>query len=83
VHAVKRMPEAIDEALQANGLTLADVDLLVLHQANLRINEAVAKHLGVPDDRVFNTIQRFANTTAATIRWDWMKRSTPGACAPA
>jgi len=69
VHAVKRHPEAIDEALQANGLTLPIVDLLVLHQANLRINEAVAEAPGVPEDRVFNTIQRFANTTAATSRW--------------
>ncbi len=67
VHAVKRMPEAINEALRANGYGLRDVDLFVFHQANLRINEMVAKQLEIPEARVFNTIERFANTTAATI----------------
>ncbi|OFZ52854.1 MAG: 3-oxoacyl-ACP synthase [Bdellovibrionales bacterium RIFOXYC1_FULL_54_43] len=67
VNAVKRMPEVISEALAANGLTVADVDLFVFHQANLRINEMVAKQLGAPDDKVFSTIERFGNTTAATI----------------
>jgi 3-oxoacyl-[acyl-carrier-protein] synthase-3 len=67
VHAVKRMPEAVITALEANGYEIDDVDLFVFHQANLRINEAVAHRLGAPDDKVFNTIQRFANTTAATI----------------
>ena len=67
VHAVRRMPEAINEAITANGVSLADVDLFILHQANLRINEAVAKHLGIPEEKVFNTIDRFGNTTAATI----------------
>jgi 3-oxoacyl-[acyl-carrier-protein] synthase-3 len=66
-HAVRRMPEAIHEALRANGLSIADVDLFVLHQANLRIIEQVARHLEVSEDKMFNTIQRFANTTAATI----------------
>jgi 3-oxoacyl-[acyl-carrier-protein] synthase-3 len=61
------MPEAIGEAIQANGVSIADVDLFVLHQANLRINEAVAKQLGIPEEKVFNTIDRFGNTTAATI----------------
>ena len=67
VHAVRRMPEAIQEALTANGVAVGDVDLFILHQANLRINEAVAKQLGVPEEKVFNTIDRFGNTTAATI----------------
>lgn len=67
VHAVKRMPEAINEALQANGYGIQDVDLFVLHQANLRINEMVVKQLSIPEAKVFNTIDRFANTTAATI----------------
>ena len=67
VHAVRRMPEAINEAVQANGVSIADVDLFILHQANLRINEAVAKQLGIPEEKVFNTIDRFGNTTAATI----------------
>ncbi|OFZ20114.1 MAG: 3-oxoacyl-ACP synthase [Bdellovibrionales bacterium GWB1_55_8] len=67
VHAAKRMPEAVNEALAANGFSLSDIDLFVFHQANLRINEMVAKQLGIPEEKVFNTIDRFANTTAATI----------------
>lgn len=67
MHASKRMPETIMEALQANGLKIDDVDLFVFHQANLRINEMVAKQLSIPSEKVFNTIQRFGNTTAATI----------------
>ncbi len=67
VHAVKRMPEAVMEALSKNGKTIADVDLFLFHQANLRINEMVGKQLGIPPEKIFNTIQKFANTTAATI----------------
>ena len=67
VHAVKRMPEAVKAALQHNSYQIDDVDLFVFHQANLRINEAVAHQLGVPDDKVFNTIEKYGNTTAATI----------------
>jgi 3-oxoacyl-[acyl-carrier-protein] synthase-3 len=67
MHAVKRMPEAIQEALTANQLKADDIDLFIFHQANLRINDMVAKQFGVPEDKVFNTIQKFANTTAATI----------------
>ena len=67
VNAVKRMPEAIETALDHNGYKVDDIDLFVFHQANLRINEAVAQRLGVPEEKVFNTIEKFANTTAATI----------------
>lgn len=67
VHAVKRMPEVLLEGLAKNGLKLEDVDLFVFHQANLRINEMVAKQLGIPESKVFNTIEKYANTTAATI----------------
>jgi 3-oxoacyl-[acyl-carrier-protein] synthase-3 len=67
VHAAKRMPEAIMEGLNANGLKVSDIDLFVFHQANLRINEMVAKQLEIPESKVFNTIQKFGNTTAATI----------------
>jgi len=65
--AVTYMPEAVQEILRRNGLALDDVRLLVMHQANLRINEAVQKRLGLPDDRVYNNIQKYGNTTAATI----------------
>ncbi|MEO5969858.1 MAG: beta-ketoacyl-ACP synthase III [Bdellovibrionia bacterium] len=67
MHASKRMPEVILEAMRANNLELSDIDLFVFHQANLRINEMVAKQLGIPEEKVFNTIDRFGNTTAASI----------------
>ncbi len=67
VHAVKRMPEAVEAALEQNNYQVNDVDLFVFHQANLRINEAVAHRLGAPEEKVFNTIHKYANTTAATI----------------
>jgi 3-oxoacyl-[acyl-carrier-protein] synthase-3 len=66
-HAVTRMPEAVHEALASNGCGIADLDLLIPHQANLRISEMVQKILGLPDDRVYNNIQRYGNTTAASI----------------
>jgi len=67
VNAVKRMGEAVAETLGANGASIDDVDLVVFHQANLRINEAVAERFEIPPQKVFNTIDRYANTTAATI----------------
>lgn len=67
MNAVKRMPEALVKALEANSVGVEEVDLFVFHQANLRINDMVAKQFGVPDHKVFNTIQKYANTTAATI----------------
>jgi 3-oxoacyl-[acyl-carrier-protein] synthase-3 len=66
-HASIRMPESVQQALQANGLTPADVKLLVPHQANLRIIEMVQKALGLRDDQVYANIQRYGNTTAASI----------------
>ena len=66
-NAVTRMPEVVGEALKANGYGLQDLSLLVPHQANLRINEFVQKSLGLPDDKVINNIQKYGNTTAATI----------------
>ncbi len=66
-HAVVRMVEAIDAALEANGLTARDIDWLVPHQANLRIIEAMARRLNLPEDRVVVTVDRHANTSAASI----------------
>jgi 3-oxoacyl-[acyl-carrier-protein] synthase-3 len=66
-HAVTRMPEVVLEALTANGLAADDIDLLVPHQANLRISQMVQRRLGLPDERVVNNIDRYGNTTAATI----------------
>jgi 3-oxoacyl-[acyl-carrier-protein] synthase-3 len=65
--AVKHMPAVIKEGLAHNGMTLDDVDLFVPHQANLRINEAVARLLGIEPDRMYSNIERYGNTTAASI----------------
>lgn len=66
-HAVVRMPESVRAVLAAKNLTPADIDLLIPHQANLRISEMVQKSLGLSADQVFNNIQRYGNTTSATI----------------
>jgi 3-oxoacyl-[acyl-carrier-protein] synthase-3 len=65
--AVTRMPESVRELLAGHGFAVEDLDLLVMHQANLRINEAAQKALGLPDEKVFNNIQRYGNTTSATL----------------
>jgi 3-oxoacyl-[acyl-carrier-protein] synthase-3 len=66
-HAVTRFPEVIQEALSANGYTTADLDLLIPHQANLRISQMVGMGLELPEEKVFNNIQRYGNTTAASV----------------
>lgn len=66
-HAVTRMTESIEEALAAIGKTKDDLKMLVPHQANLRINQLVAMGLGLGEDRIANNIDRYGNTTAATI----------------
>ena len=66
-HAVVRLAEAVEEALAANGLTQADVDWLVPHQANLRIIDAMGRKLGLPPERVVVTVDRHANTSAASV----------------
>ncbi len=65
--AVTRMPEAVRELLARHGAAVEEIDLLVMHQANLRINEAAQKALGLPNEKVFNNIQRYGNTTSATL----------------
>jgi 3-oxoacyl-[acyl-carrier-protein] synthase III len=65
--ATTAMPQIVREVLAKHGLEVSDLDLLLMHQANLRINEAVQKHLGLSDDKVFNNIQKYGNTTAATL----------------
>ncbi len=66
-HAVTRLAEAVDEALAANDLTRADVDWLVPHQANRRIIDAMGRKLGLPAERVVVTVDRHANTSAASV----------------
>jgi 3-oxoacyl-[acyl-carrier-protein] synthase-3 len=66
-HAVVRLAEAVEEALAANGLTQRDIDWLVPHQANLRIIDAMGRKLGLPPERVVITVDRHANTSAASV----------------
>ncbi|WP_419950161.1 3-oxoacyl-ACP synthase III family protein [Candidatus Palauibacter sp.] len=66
-HAVARMPEAVREALDAEGLSIDEVDMLIAHQANLRILQMVQRALGLSNDRIYNNIQRYGNTTAASL----------------
>jgi 3-oxoacyl-[acyl-carrier-protein] synthase-3 len=66
-HAVTRFPEVIGEVLEAEKMTPADLDLVIPHQANERITEAVRKRLGLPAERVFSNIAKYGNTTAASI----------------
>ncbi len=75
--AVTKMPEAVHEVCAKVGCKLSDIDLIIPHQANLRISEAVQKALKVSDDRMFNNIHKYANTTAATIpiAYDECKKS--------
>ncbi len=65
--AVVKLAGAVDEALDANGLTHEDVDWLVPHQANVRIIDAMGKRLGLPPERVVVTVDRHANTSAASV----------------
>ena len=65
--AVTQMPKVTLETLAACDYGIEDLDLLIMHQANLRINQAAQKQLGLPDDKVFNNIQKYGNTTSATL----------------
>lgn len=66
-HAVVNLAAVVDEALAANGLKKSDIDWLVPHQANLRILASTAKKLNLPEDRVIITVDRHANTSAASV----------------
>jgi 3-oxoacyl-[acyl-carrier-protein] synthase-3 len=66
-HAVTKMPAAIMEGMVTNNLKLSDIDMLIPHQANLRINQMVAQLIGLPPEKMHNNIQKYGNTTAATI----------------
>ena len=65
--AVVKFPEVIMESLKANNLTAKDINMLIPHQANLRISQFVQQHLGLSDDQVHNNIQKYGNTTAASV----------------
>jgi 3-oxoacyl-[acyl-carrier-protein] synthase III len=66
-HAVVRFMEVINEALTANNMKKDDIDLLIPHQANLRISQFIQHKLELPDSKVYNNIMRYGNTTAASI----------------
>ncbi len=66
-HAVTRFQEVIKEALEATNLGASDIDLLIPHQANLRISQYVQKKMGLGEGKVFNNIMKYGNTTAASI----------------
>ena len=66
-HAVVRFSEVIMEGLTKNNLQKEDMDMLIPHQANLRISQFIQKKFGLRDDQVFNNIQKYGNTTAASI----------------
>jgi 3-oxoacyl-[acyl-carrier-protein] synthase III len=65
--AVTKIPEVVNEALQANNLKIEDIDIFLPHQANLRINQFAAQQLGVPEEKFFSNIQRYGNTTAGSL----------------
>ena len=66
-HAVARFSEVIQEGLEANNLQVSDIDMLIPHQANLRISQFIQKKFELTDDQVHNNIQKYGNTTAASI----------------
>jgi len=66
-HAVEKLSGVMDEVLDAADMTVAEVDWLVPHQANIRIIEGMQKKMGLPDDRVVKTVHEHANTSAASI----------------
>ncbi len=66
-YAVRRLPEVTAEVLKKADLPLSAVDLFIPHQANMRINQAFAKAMELPDEKVYHNIQRYGNTTAASI----------------
>ena len=65
--AVRRLPDVSQEVLQKSGLSLDDIDLFIPHQANMRINQFFQQSMKLPEDKVFHNIQRYGNTTAASI----------------
>ncbi len=66
-HGVEKMSAAVEECLQANGLTLDDVDVLVPHQANLRMLEAIVERVGIPREKVFVNVEDYGNIASASL----------------
>ncbi len=81
-HAVTAMAESVKDCCAANGLTLDDIDLVVPHQANMRINQLVARSLRLPDEKIVHTIQEYGNTTAASIPMAMCRAQVDGRLRP-
>ena len=77
-HAVHRMSEVVETALEHNGLSIGEVDWLVPHQANKRIMDSIAKRLNLPEEKIVVTVDRQANTSAATIPLALAEASSDG-----
>ncbi|MDR1727058.1 MAG: ketoacyl-ACP synthase III [Acidobacteriota bacterium] len=80
--ATNSMAAVSREILERNGIEVADLSLVLMHQANLRINERVQKMLELPDEKVIHNIQRYGNTTAATIPLLWDEAARTGRLRP-
>jgi 3-oxoacyl-[acyl-carrier-protein] synthase-3 len=80
--ASQLMPEAVRDVLAKTSHRLEELDLLLMHQANLRINESVQKILGLPDEKVFNNIHKYGNTTAATLPLVYDEATAEGRIGP-
>jgi 3-oxoacyl-[acyl-carrier-protein] synthase-3 len=80
--AATAMPEIVRKVLARHGFGAQDLALLLMHQANLRINEAVQRALGLPDEKVFNNIDRYGNTTAATLPLTFHEAKAAGRVRP-
>jgi 3-oxoacyl-[acyl-carrier-protein] synthase-3 len=80
--ATTKMAEVTQQILQRNGVRPGDLSLVLMHQANRRINEYVQKMLGLSDDQVIHNIQKYGNTTAATIPLLWDEASRSGRISP-
>lgn len=76
--ATTRMIEVAEEIMKKHGVGISDVSLVLMHQANMRINEYCAKQLGVPPDKIIHNIERYGNTTAATIPLLWDEAARAG-----
>ena len=66
-NAIVRFSEVINEGLKANDLQVSDIDMLIPHQANLRISQFIQQKFGLTDDQVYNNIMKYGNTTAASV----------------
>ena len=65
--AITRLPKLAEELLEKANMSIDDIDMFIPHQANLRINEAFRERMQIPEEKMYNNIQRYGNTTAATI----------------